>query len=353
MVTKNFKICHVIAGAPTGGAETFCLDAVKALHERGIEQVMISRPHPDYVTALAERGIPHYPTSFNRFTKWPQQAKLARIIADHNPDIVHCWMNRASSFAPKGLKQPVLGWFGGYYNLKNFQHCDFYMGVTRDIVRHIGAASGRPENAYLGHTFGTLAADPPVSRSDFGLPEDKPLALLLSRMHWKKGVDLMLEAAVRLPNMVFLLAGDGPDLAKFKAMAKSLGVDDRVCFPGWRTDRASLLGIADICVLPSRYEPFGTVIAEAWFAGVPLVATRADGARQYVTHEKDGLLLDIDDLDALIESLGRAANDQALRKTLVNNGLKTYDELFSKQVVIDTMIASYGDMIERHAAGDK
>ena len=348
MTSPKFKICHIIAGAPTGGAETFCLDALKALHERGIEQIMISRPHDEYVKATAQRGIQHYPASFNRFTKWLQQAKIARIINEHNPDIVHCWMNRASSFTPKAIKQPVLGWFGGYYNLKNFQRCDFYMGVTRDIVRHIGEASGHPENAYLGHTFGTLAEGPPVSRADFGLPEGKPLALLLSRMHWKKGVDLMLEAAQRLPDMVFLLAGDGPDLEKYKVMARSLGVEDRVRFPGWRTDRASLLSIADICVLPSRYEPFGTVIAEAWFAGVPLVATKADGARQYVTHEKDGLLLDIDDLDGLVQCLDRAANNQALRKALVSNGQKTYGELFSKQVVIDNLIASYSDIITRY-----
>ncbi|HAE08881.1 MAG TPA: hypothetical protein DCG26_01890 [Alphaproteobacteria bacterium] len=96
---------------------------------------------------------------------------------------------------------------------------------------------------------------------------------------------------------------------------------------------------------------WGTVLAEAWFAGVPLVATRADGARQYVTHEQDGLLLDIDDLDGLVQCLDRAANDQALRKALVSNGQKTYDELFSKQVVIDNLIASYSDMIARHKNG--
>ena len=322
MTSPKFKICHIIAGAPTGGAETFCLDAVKALHERDIEQIMISRPHDEYVKATAQRGIQHYPASFNRFTKWLQQAKIARIINEHNPDIVHCWMNRASSFTPKAIKQPVLGWFGGYYNLKNFQRCNFYMGVTRDIVRHIGEASGHPENAYLGHTFGTLAEDPPVSRADFGLPEGKPLALLLSRMHWKKGVDLMLEAAQRLPDMVFLLAGDGPDLDTYKKQASALGLNDRVCFAGWRNDRAALLDLADICVLPSRYEPFGTVIAEAWFAKVPLVATRADGAKQYVTHDKDGLLSDIDDHDGLVENLGRLQTDKALAKRLIKNGTK-------------------------------
>lgn len=225
------------------------------------------------------------------------------------------------------------------------------MGVTRDIVRHIGEASGKPDRAYLGHTFGTLAADPPVRRSDFGLPENKPLVLLLSRMHWKKGVDLLLEAAAQLPDMVFLMAGDGPDLEKYQRQADQLGVADRVCFAGWRHDRAALLNIADICVLPSRYEPFGTVIAEAWFAGVPLVATRADGAKQYVTHEKDGLLSDIDDLDMLVDNLGRLAIDPALGNRLIKHGKQTYEELFERESVTSRLVTNYEDMIARYHSG--
>ena len=42
---------------------------------------------------------------------------------------------------------PVLGWFGGYYDLKRYRNCDFYAGVTRDIVRHIGEKSGAPERS--------------------------------------------------------------------------------------------------------------------------------------------------------------------------------------------------------------
>jgi len=349
--SSSLNICHIIAGAGTGGAETFCLDMVKALHERGIKQTVISRPHQHVVSAFAERGITHYPMGFQRWWKYPQQRKIRSIIRAETPDLVHCWMNRASSFVPSGLSQPVLGWFGGYYDLKNYRNCNFYMGVTRDIVRHIGEASGKPDRAYLGHTFGTLAADPPVRRSDFGLPENKPLVLLLSRMHWKKGVDLLLEAAAQLPDMVFLMAGDGPDLEKYQRQANQLGVADRVCFAGWRHDRAALLNIADICVLPSRYEPFGTVIAEAWFAGVPLVATRADGAKQYVTHEKDGLLSDIDDLDMLVDNLGRLAIDPALGNRLIKHGKQTYEELFERESVTSRLITNYEDMIARYHSG--
>ena len=345
------KVLHIVAGAGQGGAETFCLDAVKALHDNGVEQVMIGRPHQHYLDALNERGIKHYPLSFSPLMKFFQRRKIDQIIKQENPDLVHSWMNRGASFTPKQSHIPVLGWFGGYYDLKNYKSCDFYMGVTRDIVRHIKETSGQPDRAYVGHTFGTLEKSLKVKKTDYGIPKDAQMVLLLSRMHWKKGVDLLMDAGRDLPGVYFLMAGDGPDIEKYRAMAKDLGVDDRTVFPGWCDNRSALLEIADVCVLPSRYEPFGTVIAEAWFAKVPLVATRADGARQYVTDKEDGLLVDIDDRDGLVQALDTALNDKKMAAKIIKGGTKTYNELFSREVVTKTMIASYEDMIARYKKG--
>ena len=58
------KILHVIAGAATGGAETFCLDAITALAERGIEQRVTCRPHAQTVARLGAAGVPFEPLSF-------------------------------------------------------------------------------------------------------------------------------------------------------------------------------------------------------------------------------------------------------------------------------------------------
>ncbi|MCE2517689.1 MAG: glycosyltransferase [Alphaproteobacteria bacterium] len=342
------KVLHIVAGAGQGGAETICLDAVKALHDNGVEQVMIGRPHQHYLDALHDRGIRHHEMSFNPLLKFWQKAQIDKIIAAEQPDLIHSWMNRGASFTPRQKDIPVLGWFGGYYDLKNYGACDFYMGVTRDIVRHIKEHVMRPDRAYVGHTFGTLEPSPAVTKADYGIPEDAQMVLLLSRMHWKKGVDLLMDAGRDLPGVYFLMAGDGPDLEKYKAMAKELGVDDRTVFPGWCDNRSALLDIADVCVLPSRYEPFGTVIAEAWFAQTPLVATRADGARQYVTDREDGMLVDIDDRDGLVAALDAALNDKKLAARIVKGGTKTYNELFSREVVTKTMISSYEEMITRY-----
>ena len=339
------RILHVIAGAGRGGAETFCLDAIEALHEAGVTQHVVCRPHEHFLATLNKCGISYDVMAFSYRDRLGRgRALIEKSVTAFGPDLVHAWMGRAASFIPKSLTMPVLGWFGGYYDLKRYRSCDFYMGVTKDIVRHIIEKTGKPQRAFLVHTLGTLKSAPPADRAALATPPDAPVVLLLSRMHWKKGVDTLLEAASRLPGVYFWLAGDGPELEKYRALSASLGLGDRVRFLGWRTDRAALLGAADVCVLPSRYEPFGTVIPEAWSMAVPLVATRADGARQYVTDGETGLLCAIDNPAELAEKINLAVNDSAVRDRLKKNGLIAYQENFSKKVVIDSLIGAYSDI---------
>lgn len=340
----------MVAGAGVGGAEMFSLDAIKALHDEGlVDQHVICRDYDHYIQAFEERGIPYDIVKYNHWERITGKVKklVKNRAQSFQADVVHSWMGRASSFVPSGLSMPVIGWFGGYYDLKRYKNCQYFAGVTRDIRRHLVEKSGKPENCFTLHTFGTLEEDAPITRADFDIPEKAPLILLLSRMHWKKGVDTLLEALKQCNGHYALLAGSGPELEKYQVMAKDLGVADRVRFLGWRDDRQALLNIADICVLPSRYEPFGTVIPESWFAGVPLVAARAAGASQYVTHDKDGLLCDIDDVDALALQLNRAGQDKNLRTSLIKYGKETYDSLFSKQVVTQSFLETYKDIIAR------
>ena len=286
-----------MAGAKQGGAESCAVDTIRALHDAGIEQTLISRPHTVFLNLAKDCVIDHHMLSFNRVLKWAQKTKINAIIKNEKPDLVHCWLNRAASFTPYQKTLPVLGWFGGYYDLKYYKSCDFFMGVTKDIVRYISNETKTPDRAYVGHAFGTLEKMGEVKKSDYGISDKTKVVLMLSRMHWKKGVDLLIDAASKIDNVVFLIAGDGPEIEKYRAQAHALNLENRVIFLGWCNDRLGLLSIADVCVLPSRYEPFGIVIPESWFARVPLVATRADGAKHYVNHEKDGLLVDIDDCE--------------------------------------------------------
>jgi glycosyltransferase involved in cell wall biosynthesis len=341
------RILHIIAGAQTGGAETFAQDAITALAAQGVEQRIVMRPHPLPLARFAEAGIPVEPLQFSRIDRWlGARRRIRALAAGFNADAVHAWMARAISFVPSGMPCPVIGWFGGPYDLKYYRSADFFVGVTHDIARHIVASGGGVNRTFVVHTFGTLPDAPPIRRAALDTPEDAPVLLTLSRLHPKKGIDTLLEALVAVPGAYLWIAGDGPDRATYERLAERLGLSARVRFLGWRTDRRALLEAADICVLPSRYEPFGTVIVEAWSMQRPLVATLADGARQYVRDGSDGLLCPIDDVAALADRIAHLVDDPSLRAQLAANGYDSYRRTFQRDVVIARLIETYRRVVQ-------
>jgi glycosyltransferase involved in cell wall biosynthesis len=341
------RVLHVIAGAEVGGAETFAQDAILSLHERGVEQMVITRPWPGPLARYREAGVPVRTLNFSLLDRALRRGRGIRAAAAAmGADLVHAWMSRAGAFIPDGMPCPVLGWFGDYYDLKYFRRADSFAAVTPDIAAYI-VRSGMPANrTFMVNTFGSMPAAAPVSRAELDTPEDATVLLVLARMHRVKGIDTMLEALAALPGVILWLAGDGPEWATYRACAARLGVAARVRFLGWRNDRKALLEACDIVVLPSRYEPFGTVIVEAWAAQRPLVATLADGARQYVTDGVDGLTCPIDDAAALAACLRRLCADPVLRARIAAAGHAAYLSNFTREIVTDRLIACYDTCIQ-------
>jgi glycosyltransferase involved in cell wall biosynthesis len=336
------KVLHAIAGAPVGGAETFAQDAIVALNERGIRQVVLTRPYPTVMRRYAEAGIEAKPFGFSAIDRLLLRGARLRTEAEAlGADLVHAWMSRAASFIPASMPCPVIGWFGDYYDRKYFRRADFFFCVTPDISRHVVSRGARPHRVFTVNTFGTMPDAPPVDRAALATPPDAPVLLVLARMHRVKGIDTMLRALARVPDAYLWIAGEGPARAEYEALAARLGLDARVRFLGWRNDRKALLQACDVCVLPSRYEPFGTVIIEAWAMRKPLVATAAAGARQYVTDGATGLVCPIEDADALADCLRRVLGDAALRRAIADGGHAAYLENFTRDIVVDRLCDSY------------
>ena len=99
-------------------------------------------------------------------------------------------------------------------------------------------------------------------------------------------------------------------------------------FLGWRNDRASLFKTADVCVYPSREEPFGNVVVEAWACGTPLVTTASTGPRWLVRDGKDALMTPVDDVDALSAGIRRLLASPELRASLAAAGRRRVAEEF-------------------------
>ncbi len=339
------KVMHVIAGAESGGAETFFADAVAALDRAGLDQAVVTRPIDSRLARLRATRAVVETAPFGSFWRLPTRRALGAAFARHRPAIVQYWMGRAASYALARPEAVHVGWFGGYYDLKRYRGCDWFIGVTRGIVEHIVNHGAPAQRARLVHTYADLDEAPPAARGSLSTPDDAPLLLALARLHEKKGLDTLLRALALMPDAFLWIAGDGPLREKLEQLAEELGVASRVRFLGWRTDRAALLRAADLCVLPSRYEPFGTVMVEAWATSIPLVAAASAGPRAYVRDGENGLLVPIDDAKALATAIARCIADADLRRRLVAGGSATYAAEFTEASFVAAITALYREML--------
>ncbi len=334
-----------MAGAPVGGIETFFFDAVLALSEAGLEQTAVIRPNaPFQIERLSKANVRHLKTAFNPWFIWPSRNAIANEIASFRPDIIQYWTGRAALTAVKTDAHQI-GWFGGYRSRRKYRTCTHFIGITDDLVQHIREQGVAAENIFLVHTFAERQDALPVSRKEFDTPDGVPLLLALARLHQHKGLDILLTALQKNPTPYLWIAGEGPERDALVKQTERLGLSNRVRFLGWRTDREALLAAADVCVFPSREEPFGTVVIEAWAAGVPLIAAAAQGPAAYVKNGINGLLVPIDDSNALAAAIAQAVSNPSLRLKLAAQGLEDFKTQFTKQIYVEKMRKVYDSLM--------
>jgi len=336
------KVMHVMAGADTGGAENIFLESVVALAEAGVEQYVVTRDNNDYRLETFERlGIPVSIASFHRYFRFATQRTVSSAIERFQPDVIEYWMRRAGTYAPRKYHARNVGWYGGYYQRSRFKNCDWHVGLTPDLLRHITDSGVPKDKAKIIHTYAEFQSAAPVERASLDTPEDKPVFLALARLHWKKGLDVLLDALAEVPGAYCWIAGDGPLRQQLETQARLLNIDDRVRFLGWRDDRDRLLAACDIVAFPSRYEPFGTVTVDAWAARKPLIAAASQGPGAFVKDGENGLLIPINDTEALIDAMRRMIASPQLRQQCVEGGTNSFNELFTKEVFIRDSLAFY------------
>jgi len=329
------RILHIMAGKGNGGAELYSTDVMLSLHEAGVDQCVVMRETAPRSPVLAAAGLRMAAEILrNPFKPW-QALQLRRLIAAERPDIIHCWMRRAASLVPASARAraAVIGWFGDYEELPHFAHCTNFVGVTQDLVRHMRQNGVPPDRAAYIPTFPSVEDLPALNRAALDTPADAKLLLTLSRLHATKGLDTLISALPALPDCYLWLAGDGPERQNLENLATRLGVAARVRFLGWRTNRGALLRAADICVLPSRYEPFGTVILDAWSMQTPFIACDSDGPRAYIRDRDNGMIVPADDAAALAGAIRAVIADDGLRRKIAANGYAEYSAGFTREAV--------------------
>ena len=113
---------------------------------------------------------------------------------------------------------------------------------------------------------------------------------------------------------------------------------------GWRDDRAALFAAADFCVMPSRYEPFGTVMIEAWAQNTPLICARAKGPVGLIRDGEDGLLVPIDDVGALTNAMNRLLEEPYFASTLARTARARFDVEYTEAAVVRRYLDFYSEI---------
>jgi len=336
----TLKVLTVLAGAPVGGAETFFVSLTRALARGGLDVRSVLKPNRDREAALAAEGVPYGTAPFGSLLDFSTSGVLRRMQKEFRPDVVLAFAGRAASFLRPG-GATCIGRLGGYYNLKNFRRCDYLVCNAPDLVRYVTEGSWPKERVFLIPNFPAVPDGPKLDRGLFGTPDEAPLAVALGRLHPNKGLDVLIRAAREVPGLHVWIAGEGPERETLQRLVDELGLGDRVKFLGWRNDRASLFKTADFCVYPSREEPFGNVVVEAWASGTPLLTTASTGPRWLVRDGEDALMTPVDDVEALAAGMRTLIASPELRGSLAAAGRRRVQEEFSEAAIVAQYVALF------------
>jgi len=189
-----------------------------------------------------------------------------------------------------------------------------------------------------------------ILRQELGLPAAARLVGVFSRLNRMKGVEYFLEAAKvlaeRLPDVCFLVVGDGGIRPELEERAARLGLGGRIVFTGFRSDIPDLLSEAAVSVLPSLSEGISNTLLESMASGVPVVATRVGGNPEVVEDGVSGLLVPPRDSAALAAAIGRILEDEQLASALGQAGMRRVSELFSIESSVHQTEHLYERLVE-------
>jgi glycosyltransferase involved in cell wall biosynthesis len=173
------------------------------------------------------------------------------------------------------------------------------------------------------------------------------IVLAAGRLSPEKGFDVLVEAAATVcrehPRAGFVLFGEGTLREALQRKIAALGLDQRFRMPGFRDDLDTLIGAADVVVLPSFTEGLPNIALEASAAGVPVVATAVGGTPEAIADGETGLLVPSGDPGAIATRVGELLGNEALRQKLGAKG----PERMRARFTFEAQAAAYQTLLRR------
>ncbi|HZU99567.1 MAG TPA: glycosyltransferase family 4 protein [Planctomycetota bacterium] len=226
---------------------------------------------------------------------------------------------------------------------------DRYVIISNEIEKEAEAAGLDPERfVRIRNGVDAKRFSPEGPRATLAGFEGRPVVLFVGRLDEQKRVGLLVRAFARVivqaPEARLAVAGSGPALDECRALAQTLGIADRVAFLGARADVEALQRAASVFVLPSVSEGIPNALLEALACGTPCVATDIPGTRDLVAHEREALLVPVDDVDALAGAIVRLLRDRELSMRLVAAGRARIESEFEIERVAEQYAALFSEL---------
>jgi glycosyltransferase involved in cell wall biosynthesis len=330
--------------------------------------VFVAHPHSKLAQKLTDSDIKtHYLSS--AFYRLPLVSafRLARLIDDHDIDIVHMHWGKDLALAALAKRlsrsKPALVYtrqMNVTRSKKDWYHQFLYGEVDRLVtITHLLAEK---YTEFLGETFSNRItplyygvnqpsrilskADIHEKRGELGFDDNDFIAGCFGRLEPGKGQYLLIEA-IKLAadagkTIKALIVGHEMNPGyrdELKRLAAELDVSDHVVFHEFIPDPQSLMQICDCMVLTTHEETFGLVLPEAMRAGIAVIGSNAGGVPEIIDHDKTGLLFESKNATDLSQQLLKLRSDADLKHRLALNGKKKSDSQFNNELHFEKLFS--------------
>ena len=362
-------VAHVSDSQLFGGTEQTILHLLDGLDRNRWRCVLLHAADAEsrLVAAARAAGVEHHvsrpPAGLRELTLMP---RLVRQIRALRPDVLHAHLSspyacRFTLIAAALARVPaVVATAQLFMDMPSERAAkrhrivvsavNRYIAVSREVASKLRDVLGVPaEKIRIVHNGVVLDRFEAVShgqlRDELTGRRTRAVVLTLARLDRQKGHRFLLEAAMQVPDAVFVLAGDGPERQALEHQAARCGLSGRVCFLGDRVDVPELLASCDLLLLPSLFEGLPLAALEGMAAGKPVVATLIGGTDEVVVHGETGLLVPPSDPNWLAAAIRTILHDPALAHRLGENGRIRVASRFSVEAMVGQVESVYDDVL--------
>jgi glycosyltransferase involved in cell wall biosynthesis len=288
---------------------------------------------------------------------------IRRLVRGRRVDVVHAsephgltsaWLARAHRSVPVVVSRRVeLPLSSDALSMARYRAARRVIPVS-NFVKESVLASGLPadlvETIFVGVEVPPIApANREGARNRFGIPPESKCIGNVAAFVPEKGHVLLLRALAELrpqyPQVVLLLAGEGPEKGNLQALVRQLGIEGIVKFPGFVPDVESVYAATDLFVFPSHQEPLACAMLSAMAYALPLVAFARGGNPEAVEDAKNGLLVKDLDSSALAAAIAHLLSDPEEARRLGDAAHETVIAHFSADRMVEETIRLYESVV--------